>query len=197
MQLGFEIIKQESNSITIRNISNPEIEQFDNLFRRVFRITIEYSNKIETIMQNREEMTHSCTLHEISINRISNYCKRIIIKEKRQNASFFYAIIEELNNITRNLTLLLNETMNTKTDLPKNVITKYSEITTMLIQVYELYYKFSINEYSKIKKNLETIKRSIAKLNSKELQESNYWDNIELIREEIQNLLESTLAVQY
>ena len=111
-------------------------------------------------MQNREEMTHSCTLHEISINRISNYCKRIIIKEKRQNASFFYAIIEELNNITRNLTLLLNETMNTKTDLPKNVITKYSEITTMLIQVYELYYKFSINEYSKIKKNLETIKRT-------------------------------------
>jgi len=197
MQLGFEIIKQEAKSITIRNISNPEIEQFDNLFRRVFRITIEYSNKIEIIMQNKEEMTHSCILHEVSINRISNYCKRIIIKEKRQNASFFYAIIEELNNITRSLTLLLSEIMDTKTAIPKNVVAKYSEITNMLIQVYELYYKFSIKEYSIVKKNLETAKRSITKLRSRDFLETNYWDNIELIREEIQNLFESTLAVQY
>jgi phosphate uptake regulator len=197
MQLGFEIIKQESDSVTIRNISNPEIEQFDNLFRRVFRITIEYSNKIEIIMQNKEEMTHSCILHEVSINRISNYCNRIIIKEKRKNACFFYAIIEELNNLTRNLTILLNEVMNVKNDIPKNVVSKYSEITSILIQVYELYYKFSIKEYSDIKKRLETTKKSIAKLRSKDIEETVYWDNMELIREEIQNLLDSTLAVQF
>lgn len=197
MQLGFEIIKQESDSITIRNISNPEIEQFDNLFRRVFRITIEYANKIEIIIQNKEEMTHSCILHEVSINRISNYCKRIIIKEKQKNACFFYVIIEELNNITRSLTLLLNEIMNMKGDIPKNVAIKYSEVTSILIQVYELYYKFSIKEYINIKKNLEIAKRSIAKLRTKEILENNYWDNIELIREEIENLLESTLAIQF
>jgi len=87
--------------------------------------------------------------------------------------------------------------MDTKTAIPKNVITKYSEVTNMLIQVYELYYKFSIKEYSTVKKNLETAKRSITKLRSRDFLETNYWDNIELIREEIQNLLESTLAVQY
>lgn len=197
MQLGFEIIKQESDSITIRNISNPEVEQFDNLFRRVFRITIEYSNKIEVIIQNKKEMTHSCILHEISINRISNYCKRIIIKEKRKNACFYYAIIEELNNITRSLTLLLSEIMYMEEDIPKNIVMKYSEVTNMLIQVYELYYKFSIKEYSIIKRNLETAKRSIAKLKTKDISEANCWDNIEIIREGIQNLLESTLAIQF
>jgi len=197
MQLGFEIIKQESDSITIRNISNPEIEQFDNLFRRVFRITIEYSNKIEVIIQNKEEMTHSCILHEVSINRISNYCKRIIIKEKRKNACFFYAIIEELNNITRNLTLLLNNIMTIEEDIPKVIVTKYSEVTSILIQVYELYYKFSIKEYAKIKNTLETTKRSIARLRTKNISESSCLDNIELIREDIENLLESTLATQF
>jgi phosphate uptake regulator len=197
MQLGFEIIKQESNSITIRNISNPEIEQFDNLFRRVFRITIEYANKIEVIIQNKEEMTHSCILHETSINRISNYCKRIIIKEKRKNACFYYAIIEELNNITRNLTLLLNEIMNANTPLPKKTIEAYSDITSILIRTYELYYTFSIKEYEIIKKDLETIKKSISKLKTKSDLETKYLDNIELIREEIKNLLESTLATQF
>jgi phosphate uptake regulator len=197
MQLGFEIIKQESDSITVRNISNPEIEQFDNLFRRVFRITIEYSNKIDVIIQKKEEMTHSIILHEISINRISNYCKRIIVKEKRKNACFFYAIIEELNTITRSLTLLLNEIMNMDGNASKNLVAKYSEVTSMLILAYELYYKFSINEYSRIKKNLEAAKRSIAKLRLKENSETNCWDNVELIREGIENLLESTLAIQF
>jgi phosphate uptake regulator len=196
-QLGFEIIKQEQNSIIIRNISNPETEQFNSLFRRVFRITIEYANRIEIIMQNKEEMTHSCVLHEVSINRISNYCKRIIIKDRCKNACFFYAIIEELNNITRNLTLLLNEIMNMEEIIPKNVVMKYSEVTNILIQVYELYYKFSIEEYSNIKRNLETAKRSITKLRTKEASETSCLDNMELIREEIENLLESTLAIQF
>jgi phosphate uptake regulator len=197
MQLGFEIIKQESNSITIRNISNPEIEQFDNLFRRVFRITIEYSNKIEIISKNRDEMTHSCILHEVSVNRISNYCKRIIIKEKREDACFFYAIIEELNNITRSLTLLLDDIMNMEENMPKNMALKYSEITNILIQSYELYYKFSMKEYANIKNNLDTTKKSIAKLRMKDTTENNCWDSIELIREGIENLLESTLAIQF
>jgi phosphate uptake regulator len=196
MQLGFEIIKQESNSITIRNISNPEIEQFDNLFRRVFRITIEYANKIETILQNKDELTHSCILHEVSVNRISNYCKRIIIKEKRKNACFFYSIIEELNNITASLTILLNDSMNTSI-ISKNIITKYSEVTNILIKTYELYYNFSIKEYSNIKHNLETAKKTIEKLKSKDYNNNNYWDNIELIREGIEKVLESTLAAQF
>jgi len=196
-QLGFEIIKQESDSITIRNISNPEIEQFDNLFRRVFRITIEYSNKIEVIIQNKDEMTHSCILHEVSINRISNYCKRIIIKEKCKNACFYYNIIEELNNITRSLTLLLDDIMIMERDIPKSVVMKYSEVTTILIRAYELYYKFSMKEYGSIKNNLETTKKSIAKLRTKDVAENNCWDNIEFIREGIENILESTLAIQF
>jgi len=196
MQLGFEIIKQESNSISIRNISNPTAEQLDSLFRRVFRITIEYSSKIDAVIKNKEEITQSVLLHETSINRIANYCKRIIIKEKRQNACFLYAIIEELTTITNNLTILVNEIQEINM-LPKTFITKYSEMNNLLIQVYNLYYKFSLKEYSNTKKVSENLRKQVVKMQSQDITGFGGWDILESILDEIRNLIESTLAVQF
>jgi len=196
MQLGFEIIKQETNSITIRNISNPAAEQLDNLFRRVFRITIEYSAKIEAVINNKEEITQSVLLHETSISRIANYCKRIIIKEKRQNACFLYAIIEELTTITSNLTILLSEIQEINT-LPKTFVTKYAEMNNLLIQVYNLYYKFTLKEYSFIKKVSENLIKQVLKMQTQDITGFGGWDILESIHGEIQNLFESTLAVQF
>ena len=41
-QLGFEILKQEKESITIQDVSNPTSEKYPGLLRRAFRIVIEY-----------------------------------------------------------------------------------------------------------------------------------------------------------
>ncbi len=196
MQLGFEIITQENHSISIRNISNPNEDQLSNLFRRVFRITIEYSNKIESIINNTEEITRSCLIHETSVNRIANYCKRIIIKEKNQNACFLYAIIEELTTLASNLTILLNEIQEVN-ELSKTFIVKYAEINELLMQVYTLYYKFSLEEYGSIKKKSENLKKQIIKMQIQDITGFCGWDILESIHNEIRALLESTLAVQF
>lgn len=192
MQLGFEIIKQDQESITIRNISNPESEQFDNLFRRIFRITIEYLKKIEAIINNTEDMTHSCLLYETSIMRISNYCKRIIIKDKRQNACFLYAIINDLNHVAHNLTLLLDEIKEMNGTPSKQFCAKFSEVCELTISIYNLFYKFSMQEYSSINERSKTLKKQLSETKSKEF----HWDHLESIQKHIDSLLESMLSVQ-
>jgi len=193
-QLGFEIIKQDQNFVTIRNISNPESEQLDALFRRIFRIMIEYAKKIEHVIKEKEDATNSCLLHETSICRISNYCKRIIIKEKRQNSSFLYLITNNITNIAHTLSSLLTEFDTKKIKPTEQFKTKFSETNEVLVQIYELNYKFSLKDYSLLKKRLELLKKQILK-NSKETKEP--WNYLIEINRDASKLLEEILSLQF
>ncbi len=196
MQLGFEIIKQELDSILIRNISNPNAEEFDTLFRRILWISLEYSNKIKAIINSREDITNSCLLHETSITRISNYCKRIIVKEKRTNSCFLYSILKEINTIVHSLTALLAELKEIDEPVSKIFIAAYHETDEMISKIYDLYYKFSLNDYVMAKKNLVSMKKQITQTKSKE-SNSGYWDHLDSINNSTFSLLESMLLVHY
>jgi len=196
MQLGFEVIKQEQNSVLLRNISNPEPEQFEDLFRRAFRIAIEYSKKIEGVMNQDEDITHSCLLHETSINRISNYCKRIIIREKQQNACFLYAMMESLAGATHNLTAILDEIKKADQAVPNAFAARYSQLTELLVRVYELYYKFSIKDYNLVRADLERLKRQLELMKPSEIPCASCQEQLKSIHGQISGLLASTLAIR-
>ena len=56
--IGFEIIKQESNQITIKQISKVDEEEFNSTFRRIYLLTLSLNNSIiefndKTIIQNK------------------------------------------------------------------------------------------------------------------------------------------------
>jgi len=197
MQLGFEIIKHEYNTIFIRNVTNPDAGQFDNLFRRIFRITIEYSKKIEGILDKKEDITNSSLLHEVSINRISIYCKRIIIKDRRQNAYFLHAIIDELNNITHDVTRILKELKEMEKTYSKKFISKYGEVTDILVEAYHLHYKFSLQDFDTIKKNSETLRKHLEEMTIKDSTDPYYLDALISIHHRIDILLVSTLSLQF
>ncbi|MFA6089966.1 MAG: AbrB/MazE/SpoVT family DNA-binding domain-containing protein, partial [Candidatus Woesearchaeota archaeon] len=196
MQLGFEIIKQEKDHVLIKSISNPEAEQFDNLFRRIFRITIEYSKKIDAVIADDEDRTYSCLLHETSINRISNYCKRIIVKEKKSNACFLYSIIDNLNFIVKGLTFILDE-VNSRAVFSKEFLNKYRDMEDLFSQIYELNYKFSVNEYGVLIGKLSNLKEQIVKVKSKKANEKESWNNLISIVNELNSLLDSIVSMQF
>jgi phosphate uptake regulator len=194
MQLGFEIIKQEANSLFIKNITNPEAEEFDTLFRRLYWIAIEYTHRIEAIMKNQEDITHSLLLHENSIIRISNYCKRIIVKEKRKDAVFLYSILENITSIAGNLTSLLKDIKEKEVLLSKEYIARYSVSCGLLSKTSDLYYKFSLSDYSSIKKSLDTQKKD---MQNTKTEKSCYKEYLDSINDCIRSILESTLILHY
>ncbi|MGV8162481.1 MAG: AbrB/MazE/SpoVT family DNA-binding domain-containing protein [Candidatus Nanoarchaeia archaeon] len=197
MQLGFEIIKQETNNLTIKNISNPEAEQLDSLFRRVFRITIEYVSKTDAILKGEEDITNCCLVHETSINRISNYCKRIIIQERKSNASFAYSMLTNLKNVANNISFIIALSQDLEpTDL-KALSKKYTECAKLFSRSYELNYKFSLEEYSSIKNNLALLQRQLLATKAKDSRNSSGTNHLIDINNEITDLLDSILAMQF
>jgi hypothetical protein len=197
MQLGFEIIKQDADCVLVRNITNPESEEFDTLFRRVFWITHEYTIKLGAIMSDSEDITHSCLLHENSIGRITNYCKRIIVKEKRTDSCFLYSILDDLNALAHSLTDLLAGLKAGDEPVPKGFIAKFLATGDLLSEIYELYYKFSISDYGEAKGRLECIGRQIIQIKSRDKTGLPYWDYLDSITKNAHSILESILVVHY
>ncbi|MDD3264062.1 MAG: AbrB/MazE/SpoVT family DNA-binding domain-containing protein [Candidatus Nanoarchaeia archaeon] len=165
-QLSLEITKQEKNFVNIENISNPDDEQLDNLEKRTFRILIEYSYKILQILSSKESITENCYLHESSIKRISNYCKRIIIKENNPTSIFNYLIIDNIEGVTRNFTEILKCIDKENSKILKNelFINTFNSIFELLQETYNLSNKFSIGRYSTLNEELIRIEKELNKL---------------------------------
>lgn len=192
-QLSLEITKQDNNAIVIENISNPDQEQLDNLIKRTYMILIEYSYKILQILSTKENITENCFIHEKSINRISNYCKRIIVKENNEDSMFLFSIINNIVNISNQLSLILQliDTKKINKKQLEGIKEKYEMIFEVLQESYNLYNKFSFKRYATIKKILENLDNNLQN-------ESNFninYIHIENINEFVKNLLKNILTL--
>jgi len=195
LNIGFEIINQSPSSIVIGNVSNPESEQFDNLFRRVFRIAIEYSRKIHAVMKKKEEITESCFSHKTSISRITTLSKRIVIKENKAYSPFIFSIIHDFETIGHTIFLLQEEIKEINKPVSDELINAFDEVVNLLASSYDLYYNFDLREYSSLRKVSRQLNSKIKECKYKHDLGFCYWEHVESIHNRIDNLLGSTLAI--
>lgn len=195
MNIGFEIINQNINSLVIRNISNPENEQFDNLLRRIFLIAKEYSKKVEERLENKDNQTFSCLVHELSIKRIANFCKRIVLKDKNNNSLFVFKIIESLEKITYSISQLLDQFQETDNCAKKELILIYNETCHIFELSYQLFYKFSLNEYNIFRNKSKETSYKIRDYKLNNLEDICCIEYIENISVETINILRQTLTI--
>lgn len=196
LNLGFEIIRQGSNSLVIGNVSNPESEQFDNLFRRVFRIVVEYKRKIQAVVERKEEITESCFSHRTSINRITKLCRRIIIKENKALSSFIFSFLDDFERIAYALSLLEEELKENRQPPSVKFAKAFEDAAGLLTGTYDLYYDFDFRRYSDWRKLSRSLKSEIRGCKGKHDSGSCFWEHLECIHLSIDNLLVSTLAVK-
>ena len=188
-QLGFEVIEQNNNGITLRNISNPQCDQFPHLFRRIFRMTNEYARKIESIMTDTNNSTESRLLYQTTISRLANYCKRIVITENKKTSTFYCSMINNINNINQQFTDILKQ-LREEQDIDEETQKLFSETIESITSVYNLYYKFTIEDYERIKEGIEQIENRIRKTQIMRTE-------LNSIKESTKRLLPSILGLQF
>jgi hypothetical protein len=191
--LGYEIIEHNKNSFIIRNISIPEDEQFYNLFNRLYKITIEYSQKVFYLSKNIDDITDSGPLHASSISRIAKYSKRIIVKGNIQNSIYYYNLTESLLKISMHLTNLY-ETILNQNQVENEIIKSIDRISGSLYNTFELFSNFSHRKYYSLKKYLENTKQQIKSYQDSSINCS-YIEDIQQINQEVLNLLYPILAI--
>ena len=97
---GYDIVRQDKNSCTIRQISKPTPDEFTNVFNRLFLITSDtLKTIIEALKENDLEQLQGVQYRDTNINKYVNFCKRIINKGN-------YPITEQPSGIYLILTLL-------------------------------------------------------------------------------------------
>lgn len=194
MQLGFEIMKPKKHGFIIQNISNPSSEQFHNLYRKIFRIAIEYARKVQDILEDRHNLTMSTFLHEESIRKISNYCRRIIMIDNKRKSPYEYTIIENLCAISSSITKLLEDARNCD-NLPEKFSSAYGKIIDYLVEAYNLHYNFSFEKYN----NLKVLGKKEGEITQMNISNRDFclWQNLEDIRTSTTSILIPILAMQF
>lgn len=195
--LGYQIINQFPNYIIIKSILDLNSKEFSNTLRKVFRITNEYFNKINSILNDDDDITENCYIHEESIKKLSGYCKRIMFKQNHKNTCHIYMILENLELIGHYLSEILNNIKDVNYNLSPEFSSYFNKIVKLYLPVYELYYAFSIQEYSLIKTKIEKKMDEIKKGKHKHSEDICSWEYLEVIAYEIYSLLKPILSVQY
>lgn len=143
---GFEVINQTRNSCTIKDLLEVEKEKFDTALRRLWYLVLSLADdSLEAVKNDDKILIKNISKRDKSINRFSNYCERIIIKERCSSTKecvLHYSLIRSLEEIADEYKDLTDYYLHQKKPLSKEVIAVFSKVNAHLRTFHELFYRF-------------------------------------------------------
>ena len=144
--IGMEIIEQRIQSCTIKDITQLQASEFDNVLRRIFLILKSFSQDTLEKMKTKSENSSDFKAVRNTITRLSNYAKRLLHRAKHEDTfttSQNFFLINTLNQIASVYELISAEAANNKNNIHKDVLEAFTLTNISLNSFYELFYKFS------------------------------------------------------
>lgn len=192
--LGYEIIRQEKGNVTLRNVTIPEDDQFNDLFNRMIRITIEFAEKINRILNEDDDVTESNMLYATSVGRIANYCRRIIVRGGIEDSVYYHRIISSMREISDSLSSLYNDIYEEER-MSSEYASVFADLYDVLFSSVDLYYRFSIKRYSELDGSFASVRSRIKDLRRKQRSASCCWEHMETIAKAVSEFLPAVLAL--
>jgi phosphate uptake regulator len=147
---GFEVVQHGKNHIVVREISQPNPEQFDAVLRRQFLVIKDYASEISTALQKRDYgWLKRLVLRDKDVNKLADFCRRLINKNMASNATGLYIIVEQLEKISDKYSDISMVASQKKLAPSKEFMRIYSQVTDYLNSFYECFYRFSLPGLSK------------------------------------------------
>jgi phosphate uptake regulator len=147
--IGFEVIKNEANSCIIENVTEPSLDQFENLLKKMFLSV----HDIFEITKKRFENPDSKEIEdfeEVSIRtqKYDNFCRRCVSKQSNvvDNSEFFWMYLSMIFHGQREL-FHLNKIIEKKTKV-------HEKTKKILSECYEI---FKLSEKAYFEKNVELL----------------------------------------
>jgi len=159
--VGFAIVYQGNKRCVLRAISHDENNEFDNILRRAWLVTISLAEgAIEYIKDGQQKHMKELIMLEKTNNQLTNFCERTLNKTGYIDYSktcFYYVIVWNLEKIADDYKYICEILSEDKTKIAKESLEYFKETTEYLRKYYELFYSFKIeqlNELSARKKQL-------------------------------------------
>lgn len=145
--IGFEVIKKEKGYCIVENITEPSIDQFDNILKKLFLNIDEIFDITRKRLNNSEEEIEDYNEVEERIHKYDNFCRRVILKQKliKQKSEMFWSFLAQVIHAQREL-YFLNKILNNK------------QVSKQTIDLFEISNKlYNMIQEAYIKNNLEIL----------------------------------------
>lgn len=162
---GFEIIKQNSNSCLIKDLTGNNKNEFDNVLRRIWLLLIDLSNETLNAFRKRDVvMLKEMYLMDYSINKFTNYCLRLLIKRGHtdfKKTPLYYHLIKNLEEIADHYKDLCNFYSNRTKKIDNDLIIILTKVNEHLNEFYELFYKYDEQKIENLFKRIKLTRNKI------------------------------------
>jgi phosphate uptake regulator len=147
---GFEIINQSKSSITIKNLSEANFQEFPNVLRRFFLVLNQISEETaQAIEKDDFEWMKNITLLKIESDKFADYLRRAInmgFQTTLKRTPPLYTIIEQLEKTADRYTDLCEYILTNEIKINKNLKNFINELFVFEQLFYSLFYKFDLKK---------------------------------------------------
>jgi len=143
--VGFEIIRQTSNSCTIKDLAKTDQEEFKNILKSLWILLLDLSKEsYEALKENDKERLETIQVVDSSINKFTNYCLRILSTSNApgENSYPYYFLIRSLENLAdKYKDMCLAHPANQK--IQQKQLEGLFKTNKHLEELFELYYRYN------------------------------------------------------
>lgn len=183
---GFEIINQSKNHILIKNVSQPNFEEFNNVLRRFFFVLNHMASDVsDAIDKNDSKWLKNTTLMKIESDKYADYCRRAInmgFEAEFKRLAPLYVIIEQLEKVVDRYRDLADYTSSNEIEINDKIKSIIKDLSGFQQSFYNLFYKFESGKIVEFGKNKETLQKALDKASfecsKKEIKIINLLDRI-------------------
>ncbi len=163
--IGFEIIEEGKNHVTIKQITFADDESFKDMVRRAFLFLLAIAEDgLEAIKKGDKKQIQDISLRDVNVNKLTTYCRRYINKrgaktfqDRTTSLYFIVESLEKIGDVYRDIALLLAAQKSLK--LNQDVLEILAEINSTLRLAYNSFYNFkkeSIYDFITANKKIES-----------------------------------------
>lgn len=152
MLIGYEVIAVTNSSCTIKMISQESNNDFDQLLRRVFLVTLQLAETMFLFLeQEKYEEVKELLVLEKTNNKLTNYVERLINKQVsyKEKHSYLYLITwiqESIADEYKEICLIILQ----EKKFAKDLLSSLQSVNELLRKLYQLFYSFSFERVEEI-----------------------------------------------
>lgn len=163
--IGFEIIEQGRNHLTVKQVSHIDHSEFDAMMRRTFIFLVSTADEcLEALKTNNVTILKNLILRDLTVNKLTDYCRRSLNKRESyfKHAGPGYVLIELLEKIGDGYRNICNFASQNKIKISKSTINLLAEANILLRDAYKLCYSFNLNDMGAFLARKQNIDNEIA-----------------------------------
>jgi phosphate uptake regulator len=162
---GFEIINQSKDSISIKNVSQPDFSEFTNVLKRFFfvlnQISYEFS---EALNKDDFKWLKTITLMKIESDKYADYCRRAInmgFEPEFKRIAPLYTIIEQLEKVVDRYRDLCDYISLNKINPNPRIRSFIQQLSEFLELFLKLFSKFELNKLIEFGRKKEAMQKEL------------------------------------